>query len=376
MFQMLIFFSFLISGLAYSADFPVPSPPQVGASSYIILDASSGKVIIESNSTERVEPASITKLMTAYVVFNELRSGQISLEDEVLISEKAWRTEGSRMFIEVDTYVSVINLLKGMIIQSGNDASVALAEYVGGSEEIFADLMNQYASILGMSDSQFRNSTGLPADNHYVSTKDVAILSQALIREFPEYYSWYSEREFAFNDINQYNRNLLLWRDDSVDGLKTGYTKKAGYCLVSSAKRSDMRLISVVMGMDSAESRAEASQSLLNFGFRFYETHKLYSRDEEVVLARVWGGEPKEVQLGVDQDVFITVPRGSYDSLSAFMNYNQELQAPIEKDLIVGEVNISLDGNDLVTFPLKTLFPVYEATIWERIKDQFYLWTN
>ncbi|MBI79385.1 MAG: D-alanyl-D-alanine carboxypeptidase family protein [Pseudomonadota bacterium] len=376
MFPLLIFFSIFISGISFSADFPIPSPPQIGASSFIVIDAYSSEVIAQSNSDERVEPASITKLMTAYVVFNALRNGQISLEDEVLISEKAWRTEGSRMFIEVDTYVSVLDLLKGMIIQSGNDASVALAEYVAGSEEMFVNLMNHYASILEMDNSYFSNSTGLPAENQYVSTKDVAILSQALIKNFPEYYSWYSEKEFTFNNIRQYNRNLLLWRDDTVDGLKTGYTENAGYCLVSSAERSDMRLISVVMGMDNTDSRAEASLSLLNFGFRFFETHKLYSQNEEIALARVWGGNPKEVALAVDQDIYLTVPRGSFNSLSAFINYNQELKAPIEENLEVGEVEILLDEDSLVTFPLRTMFQVAEAGLWERIKDQFYLWTN
>tara|TARA_B100001250_G_scaffold414571_1_gene454020 strand:+ start:9567 stop:10697 length:1131 start_codon:yes stop_codon:yes gene_type:complete len=376
MFPLLIFLSIFISGISFSADFPIPSPPQIGASSFIVVDAYSGKVIAQSNSDEVVEPASITKLMTAYVVFNELQNGQISLDDEVLISEKAWRTEGSRMFIEVDTYVSVLDLLKGMIIQSGNDASVALAEYVAGSEEIFVNLMNHYATILEMDNSHFSNSTGLPAEDQYVSAKDVATLSQALIKNFPEYYSWYSEKEFTFNDIRQYNRNLLLWRDDTVDGLKTGYTENAGYCLVSSAQRSDMRLISVVMGMDNTDSRAEASLSLLNFGFRFFETHKLYSQNEEITLARVWGGNPKEVPLVADQDIYLTVPRGSFDSLSAFMNYNQELKAPIEGNLEVGEVEILLDEDSLATFPLKTMFPVAEAGLWARIKDQFYLWTN
>ena len=284
----------LLAAPSFAADVPIPAPPQIGASSYMLMDFSSGRIIAESHADERVEPASLTKLMTAYTVFHALRQNQITLEDEVHVSEKAWRTEGSRMFIEVDTTVSVEDLLRGMIIQSGNDASVALAEHVAGTEDAFVGLMNQHAESLGMTGTSFMNTTGLPAEGHYVTARDIAMLSHAIVGEFPEYYGWYSEREFTYNGIRQHNRNSLLWRDESVDGLKTGHTDSAGYCLVTSAERSGMRLISVVTGTASTQAREDGSQALLNYGFRFYETHKLYSGGEEVTTARVWKGSRRK----------------------------------------------------------------------------------
>ena len=253
----------------------VPSAPPLTAKGYLLIDYNSGQILAEKASSERMEPASITKLMTAYVAFNAIKSGQISLTDEVLVSEKAWRTQGSRMFIEVDKWVPMNLLLQGMIIQSGNDASVAIAEYVAGTEATFAELMNQAAQQLGMLDTQYRNSTGLPDADHYTTAADIAKLANAIIRDFPEYYAWYSQKEFTYNGITQDNRNALLWRDASVDGLKTGYTEAAGYCLVSSAKREDMRLISVVLGASSSSARANDSQALLNYGFRFFESRLL-----------------------------------------------------------------------------------------------------
>ncbi len=364
----------LLAASSFAADVPVPAPPQIGASSYQLIDFSSGRIVAESNPDERVEPASLTKLMTAYAVFHALRRGQITLQDEAHVSEKAWRTEGSRMFIEVDTRVSVEDLLRGMIIQSGNDASVALAEYVGGSEDAFVELMNQHAELLGMTGSSFINTTGLPAEGHYVTARDVAILARAIISEFPEYYSWYSEREFTYNGIRQYNRNSLLWRDESVDGLKTGYTMAAGYCLVTSAERSGMRLISVVTGMASTEAREDGSQALLNYGFRFYETHKLYSGGEEITTARVWKGMPQEASLGLSEDLYITVPRGRYDSLEAKMDLSANLMAPLSAGAQVGAVRISLDDEPISTMPLMALHAVPEANVWTRIKDEVTLW--
>ena len=290
------------------------------------------------------------------------------------VSEKAWRTDGSRMFIEVDTYVSVEDLLQGMIIQSGNDASVALAEHVAGSEEAFAGLMNQYAEILGMTSSSFRNSTGLPEVDHYMTARDSAILARAIIAEFPNYYAWYSQRDFMYNEIRQDNRNSLLWRDPSVDGLKTGYTEAAGYCLVTSAKRSDMRLISVVMGADSAAARAEESQSLLNYGFRFYETYKLYSGGEEITAERAWKGEPQTVALGLADDLYLTIPRGSYDSLSTTLNLDIELIAPLEASASVGSVRVLLDDESVSEVPLVVLHDVSEANLWTQLKDEIMLW--
>jgi D-alanyl-D-alanine carboxypeptidase (penicillin-binding protein 5/6) len=290
---------FVVAGL-HAAPLPIPKPPATGAKAYILQDYDSQRIVAEKDSDQSIEPASITKLMTAYAVFMELKSGNISLEDSVTISEKAWRTPGSRMFIEVGKQVSVEDLLKGMIIQSGNDATVALAEYIAGSEDTFAALMNRHAEELGLTGSHFMNSTGLPDAEHYMSARDIALLAGQLIREFPEYYQWYSQKEFTFNDITQYNRNKLLWRDASVDGVKTGHTDSAGYCLVTSAKQGDMRLISVVLGTDSENARADASQALLNYGFRFFETHKLYDGGNQLATSRIWKGETESVSLGID----------------------------------------------------------------------------
>ncbi|MGE4658333.1 MAG: D-alanyl-D-alanine carboxypeptidase family protein, partial [Gammaproteobacteria bacterium] len=328
----------------------------------------------ENTPDIRLDPASLTKLMTAYVVFHALDQGQISLEDQVNVSEKAWRTEGSRMFIEVDTRVRLEDLMRGMIIQSGNDASVALAEHVAGAEETFAALMNEHAQILGMRATSYRNSTGLPFPDHYTTARDAAILARAIITEFPDYYGLYSEREFTYNDIRQHNRNSLLWRDTSVDGMKTGYTEDAGYCLVTSAERSGMRLISVVMGMATAETRISGSQALLNYGFRFYETHRLYAEGEEITTARVWGGNQEMAALGLTQDLFVTIPRGSYETLSANIEVQPTLIAPLVDRAAVGQVRVFLDGEGLLDAPLVTLHPVEEGSFWTRLKDELTLW--
>lgn len=364
----------LLAVSSFAADVPIPAPPQIGASSYILLDFASGRILADSQSDERIEPASLTKLMTAYTAFYALRQEQITLQDEVLVSEKAWRTEGSRMFIEVGTRVSVEDLLRGMIIQSGNDASVALAEHVAGSEEVFVELMNQHAELLDMSNSTFMNTTGLPAEGHYMTARDIGTLAYAIISEFPEYYGWYSEREFTYNDIRQHNRNSLLWQDESVDGLKTGYTDAAGYCLVTSAERSGMRLISVVTGTASTQAREDGSQALLNYGFRFFETHKLYTSGDEVTTARVWGGDPQDVSLGLADDFHITVPRGRYDALEAMMDFETELSAPLEAGVQVGEVRVSLNDEEVAAAPLMTLSAIGEASLWTRIKDEVTLW--
>lgn len=364
----------LLATSGFAADVPIPAPPQIGADSFQLIDFSSGRIIAEARADERVEPASLTKLMTAYATFHALRQGQITLQDQAHVSEKAWRTDGSRMFIEVNTRVSVEDLLRGMIIQSGNDASVALAEHVAGSEEVFLGLMNRYAELLGMTGSSFMNTTGLPAEGHYVTARDVAILARAIISEFPEYYRWYSEREFTYNGIRQFNRNSLLWRDDSIDGVKTGYTDAAGYCLVASAERSGMRLISVVTGMASPEAREDASQALLDYGFRFYETHKLYSGGEEITTARVWKGTPPEASLGLTEDLYVTVPRGQYDALEAIMDLRSELMAPLSAGAQVGSVRITLDDVEISNMPLMALHEVPEASLWTRIKDEVTLW--
>ena len=356
------------------ADIPIPAPPKIPASGYLLMDNASGRVIAEQDADQALEPASLTKLMTAYVVFRALAEGQISLEDQVHVSEKAWRTPGSRMFIEVDTAVSVEDLLKGMIIQSGNDASVALAEHVAGSEDTFATLMNSYASQLGLAGSKFQNSTGLPAEDHYTTVRDVGLIAKAIINEFPDYYAWYSEREYTYNGITQHNRNSLLWRDTSVDGVKTGHTEAAGYCLVSSANREDMRLIAVVMGTPSTKARSDASQALLNYGYRFFETHRLYEAGQEIASSRVWKGELETAPLGLSQDLYVTIPRGSYDELSAVMDLNLRLMAPLDGVTPVGTVTVSLDGELVSDAPLVALREIQIGGLWQRMRDQVLLW--
>ncbi len=371
---MLTAFTLAIAPLLHGQEVPIPAPPQLGVKSYILIDHATGDVVAENNPDEILEPASLTKLMTAYTVFKALGDGQVNLDDEVRVSERAWGTEGSRTFIEVGSTVSVENLLQGMIVQSGNDASVALAEHVAGSEEVFADLMNFYADQLGMESSSFRNSTGLPDPDHHMTARDAATIARAIITEFPEYYMWYSQREFTYNDIEQPNRNLLLWRDESVDGLKTGYTEAAGYCLVTSAERAGMRLVSVVLGSHSVEARANDSQALLNYGFRFFETYRLYSEGDEVTTARVWKGETETVSLGVAQDHFLTIPKGRYDSLMSETAVEEDLTAPIEAGALLGTVTISMNGEELVELPLVALADVAEAGLWQRIKDGISLW--
>ena len=370
----LALFAVLLLPLISLADMPIPAPPKVPTTGYLLMDSASGRVIAEQNAHQPMEPASLTKLMTAYVAFRALEEGQISLEDEVYVSEKAWRTPGSRMFIEVDTSVSVGALLKGMIIQSGNDASVALAEHVAGSEETFANLMNSYADQLGLAGSQFRNSTGLPAKNHHTTARDVAILAKAIIDEFPAYYAWYSERDYTYNGITQHNRNSLLWRDASVDGVKTGHTDAAGYCLVSSAERDDMRLIAVVMGTPSTKARADASQALLNYGYRFFETHKLYEAGQEITTTRVWKSEVESAPLGLEEDLYVTIPRGSYDELSAVMDLQTRLMAPLDDSTAVGTVTVSLNGETVSGAPLVALGQVEVGGLWQRMRDQVLLW--
>jgi len=352
---------------------PNPSAPSIAAKSYILQDFASGRIIAESNSTERLPPASITKLMTAYVVSHELQAGNIALDDQVLISEKAWRMVGSRSFIEVNTKVPVEVLLRGMIIQSGNDAAVALAEHIAGSEETFAQMMNQYAQQLGMYDTNYRNATGLPDPDHYTTAKDIAILSAAIIRDFPDHYEWYAEKEFTYNGITQHNRNKLLWRDTSVDGLKTGHTEAAGYCLAASAERSDMRLISVVLGTRSENARAQETQKLFNFGFRFYETHDLYQAQTKVVESKVWKGTQKTLDLGLAEPLAVTVPRGQYKDLVATTNIQQPLIAPIEAGAQLGTVEIHLGDELIAQQNLIALTTVEQGSWWRRLIDSILL---
>ncbi len=355
---------------------PVPAPPQLGARSYILMDFNSGDVLVEQNADERVEPASITKLMTSYVVFHALADGDISLDQKVTVSEHAWRTGGSRMFIEPSMTPTVEELIRGMVIQSGNDASVALAEHVAGSEEAFAGLMNHYAVELGMTGTSFENSTGLPGEMHFTTARDIALLSAAIIREFPDYYAWYSEKEYTFNGIRQHNRNTLLWRDPAIDGLKTGHTEAAGFCLATSAMRDGMRLLSVVMGSASESTRASESQSLLNYGFRFFETVQLYQARTELASGRVWKGLTEQVSLGLAEPLFVTIPRGRYADLDANVEIQPELSAPLEEGQVVGKIVVKL-GEDLVASrDLIALAGVEAAGFFGRTWDSLRMWTG
>ncbi len=353
---------------------PVPAPPIIGAKSYLVIDATTGEDLAGLDPDKRLPPASLTKIMTAYIVFGALKAGQIRLDDEVTVSEKAWRMEGSRMFIEVGKKVPVETLLLGLIVQSGNDASVALAEHVAGSEAVFAELMNQYAQSLGMMSTNFVNSTGWPDENHYTTARDLATLARAMINDFPDYYQWYAVKEFTFNDIRQPNRNKLLWRDSTVDGLKTGHTEAAGYCLVASASRDDMRVISVVMGTSSEKSRADGSQALINYAFRFFETRQLFAAGDKVTEARIWKSANETSELGVLEDLWITIPRGSYDELESTLDIPAILEAPVAAGQPLAALNISLRGETLVEAPLRALADNPTGSIWQRMGDSISLW--
>lgn len=360
--------------LAQTQPIPVPSPPSIGADNFVLMDYHSGRVLASRAQDARVEPASLTKLMTAYVVFKELEAGNIAMDDMVRISEKAWRTKGSQMFIEVGNRISVGNLVRGMIIQSGNDASIALAQYVAGSEKTFVQVMNQYADALGMDDTHYVNSTGLPAKEHYSSAHDTAILARALISEFPEYYRFYSMKSFTWNGIEQSNRNKLLWRDKTVDGLKTGYTEAAGYCLTSSAERDGMRLISVVMGTSSPNARLDQSQALLYYGFRFFETHRLYQAGKSLTDVPVWKGVTETAPLGVRHDLYVTIPKRQYDRLEASMSVDRRIMAPVEKGKAYGKVQVTLGERTLAEVPLVALSGVEEGGFFGRVMDEVILW--
>lgn len=339
------------------------------------MDFNSGRVLAGSNEDQRIEPASITKLMTEYVVFREMRAGNLNLTDMVTISENAWRTQGSRMFVDVRSKVPVDLLLQGVIVQSGNDATVALAEHIAGSEATFVGLMNQHAQRLGLSSTHFTNSTGMPDPNHYTTARDIALLSAALIREFPDYYAkWHSQKEFRYNNITQYNRNRLLWRDASVDGVKTGHTESAGYCLVASAQRDDMRLISVVIGTKSEEARADESQALLNYGFRFFETHKLYAADQPLTRTRIWKGATDMLPLGLSRDLYVSIPRGQYKQLNASMTVNGGITAPVAKGATYGGVKVVLNDSVVAEEPLVALQTVEEGGILRQLKDSVMMW--
>lgn len=371
-FSVLLFVSFLIAtatARAEDAEITTPAAPTIAASSFILMNHNTGHVLAENNADVKLAPASLTKIMSVYVVFREIANGHLHLDDLVTISQKAWQTPGSRMFIEVGNQVKVEDLLKGVIIQSGNDASVALAEHIAGDEATFAAMMNQHAQRLGMKNSHFEDSNGLPIENHYTTARDLAILTQAMIKEFPEYYRWFSQKEFTFNNIVQHNRNQLLSRDETVDGVKTGFTDAAGYCLVASALRNDMRLISVVMGASSPNARANENQNLLNYGFRFFESHKLYQGKTSLADARIWKGDTTNIPLGLAEDLYASIPRGHYNDLKAAINIDKKITAPVKEGTKVGNVTVTLKDEVIANKDLIALKSVEQGNIIRRLYD-------
>lgn len=359
----------LAAPAAPSTGTQIPSPPDLPVRAYALMDYHSGKILADKLGDERMEPASITKLMSAYVIYEAMREGKLKGSDDVYVSEKAWRTEGSRMFADVGSHLSVDELLMGMVIQSGNDATVALAEHVAGSEQTFAELMNQWAQKLGMTHSHFVNATGLPDPEHYTTAHDIAILTRALIHDFPNQYAHYSVREYTHNNITQHNRNRLLWQDPTVDGVKTGHTSSAGFCLVSSAKRDDGRMIAVVLGAKLERDRYASSQALLNYGFSFYETRRLYGAGEALTDARVWFGETDKLPLGLAEPLAVNVPKGRGDALKATIEVNPNIEAPVASGTALGKVVVTLDSETVREVPLVALQDVPEGGFFSRLID-------
>ncbi len=371
--QLIALLGALTPTLLWAASPIIPQPPNVAATSYLLVDATTLKVLAEKSSRERKAPASLTKIMTSYVIEEELQAGRLSAEEKVEVSVNAWRMGGSRMFIREGTQVQVSELLKGIVIQSGNDASVALAEHIAGSEESFAQMMNQQAIAIGMQDSNFRNSTGLPDEDHYSTAWDLALLTQALIENHPEHYALYAQKSYTYNDITQPNRNRLLWRDRSVDGVKTGYTQSAGYCLVASAERAGMRLISVVLGTANDTARMRESQKLLTYGFRNYETRALYENYTELQEERVFYGEAEKTQLGVSEDIVLTIPRGHFKDVEAKLNVPEYLQAPLSRGDVVGQIDVTLDGESLYQGDVVVITSVPESGPLDQLSDYLHL---
>jgi len=372
----LVIFLFLGGNSIALASSLIPDPPKVKAESYILIEANTGKVIISYNADQELPPASLTKMMTSFVASHEIKKQSISPEDKVRISVKAWGTGGSKMFIREGTYVLVSDLLKGIIIQSGNDASIALAEHIAGSEDAFADLMNRHANRLGMPYTHFANATGLPAKDHFTTARDLSTLARAIINDYPEHYKLYADKSFTYNGITQPNRNLLLGRNKMVDGLKTGHTKAAGFCLVASAKKDNMRLISVVMGTKSEEARAVESQKLLTYGFRFFETVSPFSKDTPLTNAKIWMGESDEVNLGLAEDYTVTIPRGETDKIKTLFTINPIIKAPVEAGDELGKVKLTLNGELLADLPLVAISPIEQGGLFKRIIDYIILFVS
>jgi serine-type D-Ala-D-Ala carboxypeptidase (penicillin-binding protein 5/6) len=358
---------------------PVPAPPKVVGTSWVLMDYASGNVLAGEGYDTRLEPASITKVMTSYVIAAEIAGGKVKATDQVMMSENAWRTggagtDGSYSGFEVNKTAPLEQMEKGMAVQSGNDAAIALAEHVAGSEDAFASLMNAYAARIGMKNSHFVNATGLSAPEHFSTARDLALLGRAFIRDYPDTYAYNKIKEFTVGPITQPNRNLLLWRDPTVDGIKTGHHSGAGYCLMASAKRGDQRLISVVMGSTSENQRASDSLALLNWGFRFFETHKLYDAGKAIARQKVWKGATKEVNLGVAEPMLVTVPRGRYTQLKPSMDVPKTLVAPIRQGQKIGTVKVVLDGKVIAQRPLVAINAVEEGGFFRRLWDEFWMW--
>lgn len=351
----------------------IPAAPQLAASGFILVDAATGSIVAESNSEQRLPPASLTKMMSSYLVVDEIEKGRITEDAMVNISVKAWKMGGSRMYVKEGTQVSVIDLLRGVIIQSGNDSTVALAEYVSGNEDAFVDVMNQKAVQLGMTNTHFENSTGWPAEGHLTTAKDLAVLARAIVNDHPTHYPLYAEKYFFYNNIRQPNRNLLLFRDESVDGLKTGHTEEAGYCLVASSKRENTRFIAVVMGTANENARAAETEKLLAYGFRYFQTTQLYQAGQQVSTSRVWAGKTQEVTLGIPNNIVLTLPKGREQALQAKMHINEIIKAPIAAGQELGNLTVELDGQLLVNTPIVALQPVEEAGFFARLIDNLKL---
>ncbi|WP_221800123.1 D-alanyl-D-alanine carboxypeptidase family protein [Oceanobacter mangrovi] len=365
---------FFVFGAAFSsAAVIVPSAPDLDARAYILVDAESGDVLVEHNADESLPPASLTKMMTSYIAAHELEKGNVKDSTLVPISVKAWRMAGSKMFVREGTEVPLIDLLRGIIVQSGNDASVAVAEYFAGSEDAFAGWMNQYALEMGMSNTHFMNATGWPAEGHHSSARDISKLALHIINDHPDYYELYSEKYYEYNDIRQPNRNKLLWRDPTVDGLKTGHTDSAGYCLAASAVRDDMRLIAVVMGTRSDDARAQETQKLLAYGFRYFKTHKLYEANKSLEQRKVWLGQQDQVQLGLQKDLYLTVPRGTEGDLDVELVTSEYLEAPIAAGQQIGKLTVKKDGELIAERPLVAINSVEESGFFGRLMGQIQL---
>ena len=352
----------------------IPEPPSINAVGYILIDMNSGHVIAKNNANERMEPASLTKMMTSYLVAKAIKQGKVNLTDKVKISKKAWKMKGSRMFVEVGKKIPLEQLLIGMIVQSGNDATIALVEHIAGDEESFVKMMNETAQDMGLGDTHFVNATGWPHEDHYSTPRDMTMLGMNLIRDFPDHYKYYSRKEYTYNKIKQFNRNQLLWKDDSVDGIKTGHTDSAGYCLVASAKRGNMRLVSTVLGTKSKAARTTESQKLITYGFRFFETHKLYSSNDRLTDVKIWKGDSESLPLGILEDLFITIPRGQYDKLDASMSINATIVAPVDIGSVYGSINIMLGSQMVAKRDLVSLRTVGEGSIWHNLIDSVKLW--